>query len=220
MTQTDERMARLRRDQQVLTELARKFTYFDVKPIEGDPPTMYEMTFHLPGYVDSSGRTSNRHCVVMKIPREYPRGAGAAPRFDFKGTPVYHPNVASSGWICLGFGHIQDWHFGYRIEDLVYQVAEIIVFGPSSYNLGSQARSMGDWMGWIRAHQIPLYNGALFPDPTRKIVKKKKPEKPKVKVRRSVKESPPQPAPQPDLQPAPNPQRPTVRARRVIRERK
>ncbi len=213
MAESSDRQARLRRDQEVLTEIASRFPYFDVKPGAGQPPTSYEMTFHFPGYINVEGSTSNRHEVIMKMPREYPRGSKADPRFDFKSTPVYHPNVSGTGWICLGFGHNQKWHFGYRIEDLVYQVAEIIIFSPSSFNLRSPARSMADWPSWIAAHQTPLYTGALFPDPTRKPFKKK-PEKPQVRILEVKRPADPVPTPAP---PAPQSAAPIVRKRRVLR---
>ena len=215
MAENKDRRARLERDLEVLTDLARRFSYFDVRPTAGQPPTAYEMTFHLPGYVSEAGATSKRHVVTMNVPLGYPRGSGAAPRFDFTSPPVFHPNVAGNGWVCLGFGHIQDWHFGYRIEDLVYQVADIIVFGPTSFNLKSQARSKGDWAGWIAAHQTPLYTGALFPDPTRKPFKKK-PKKPEVRVRKVEQTAEPEPAP-PPAPPAIRPAGPVVRTRRVLR---
>lgn len=212
MAETNERRARLERDLEVLTDLATRFDYFDVKPLSGQPPTCYEMIFRLPGYISPAGGISSMHKVVMNIPREYPRGSGAAPRFDFTSTPVFHPNVAGSGWVCLGFGHIQDWHFGYRIEDLVYQIADIIIFGPGSFNLRSQARSRGDWPVWISAHRTPLYAGALFPDPTRRPLKKKN-VKPQIRVRSVKQKAEYAPSAAADPQPAV----PAVRTRQVLR---
>jgi len=155
---------RLKQDYLTLKVLSNKFNYFEIEKTEGNPPISYQFNFKFPGFIDKNGKTRNNHQVIMKIPSGYPMND--APRFDFlTRPPVYHPNVSTSGWICLGFGHRQDWHFGYNIEDLICQVAEIIIFTPESHNLASKANSTNsDWISWIENQKIPLYSGPLFPD--------------------------------------------------------
>jgi ubiquitin-protein ligase len=160
----DSREPRLRQDREAIASLTRTFPQFSAEPLEGTPPHLYRLCLRLPGYVSETGTIATDHRVKLRFPSGYPRND--PPRFDFESSPVFHPNVAASGFICLGFGGQQKWHYGYRTEDLIARLVEIIVFvtdDPTAFNPESPARSGVNWKAWASCHKTPLYDGPIFP---------------------------------------------------------
>lgn len=174
------RDTRLVEDQKKLEKLAAACDYLQVEPIRGNPPTEYLLTFKLNGYVDSSGKVSKTHKVRLTLPAGYPISDWPAFHFD-KG--LWHPNVYTSGDVCLGFSSSR-WKPGFRIDELVIDIAKFICFKEDSYNLNSPANG-GCSSSWISSHTIPVDSTNVLPRNIHGIRIK---EKPKISIK--VKEKP------------------------------
>ncbi len=149
------RLRRLTNDQKILMNVNNKSQYISIEPIDGSPPYKYLLIYQVPGYVNEEGLTRDTHHVEMFFPGGYP--INEAPMFKFL-DELWHPNVFVNGNVCLGFTH-QSWTFAYDIDQLVYDIGNMIRFSRDSYNLDSPARgtlSENGWQGWIRTHRIPL----------------------------------------------------------------
>jgi ubiquitin-protein ligase len=149
------RILRLKSDQKALMNIGRKSEFITVESISGNPPYKYLVTYNVPGYVDQSGSTRDVHQVDLSLPEGYP--ISEPPRFHFR-RELWHPNVFSNGDVCLGFS-ASTWSFGYDIDQLIYDVGNMIRFSPESCNLDSLAQNTinkSGWESWIRRHRTPL----------------------------------------------------------------
>lgn len=190
MKEASGRETRLGEDHASIARLDRDFEYFSATSLEGTPPHSYRLDISLPGYVSEAGEVAKNHRVLLRFPLGYPRRE--APKFDFESKPVFHPNVAASGWVCMGFGGQQTWHFGFQIEDLLARLIEIIIFvtdDPTAFNPKSQARSGVNWTAWANQHRTPLYEGPIFPSGTRRARPTSRPQTPLVTVRKILRTS-------------------------------
>jgi hypothetical protein len=72
----------------------------DIETDVDHAPTHYTITFRYPGIMmgDRVPERINEHRVAIALPAGYPV---EAPRVRWL-TPIYHPNVAPSGAVCLG----------------------------------------------------------------------------------------------------------------------
>lgn len=146
------RILRLQNDYKRLMNINGKSPYISIEPKGGNPPDRYLITYKLPGYINSSGAIRNVHQVAMLLPEAYP--LQEAPQFKFL-EELWHPNVYTGGAVCLG----SNWNVGFEIDQLIYDIGNMIRFGKDSYNLGSPARRPPhalDWERWINHHKIPL----------------------------------------------------------------
>jgi ubiquitin-protein ligase len=163
------RELRLLEDKKKLEKMAESCPYLTVQPVKGTPPTEYMLTFKLRGYINRAGNTRDTHKVRLRLPAGYP--ISAAPSFQFV-NKLWHPNVYSNGDVCLGLSGA--WKPGYRIDELVEDIAKYICFKKDSYNLSSKANSSCD-ASWIRSHTIPADNtNILSVDKLNVVVKKSK----------------------------------------------
>jgi ubiquitin-protein ligase len=157
---------RLREDQKKLEKLAENCHYLTVKPLKGKPPVEYMLTFALRGYIDKKGNTRDIHRVRMVLPSGYPFNTPPAFTFTEK---LYHPHVFDNGYACIGF-HGREWNPGFRIDELVIDVAKFICFKKDSFR-----KPLGFFYSrWIKSHPIPSDNTNLLPV-----------EKPVVKIKKS-----------------------------------
>ena len=160
---------RLLEDKKKLEKMAESCPYLTVQQVKGNPPTEYMLTFKLRGYIDSKGNTRDMHQVRLTLPSGYP--ILSPPSFQFV-NKLWHPNVYRNGDVCLGLSG--SWKPGYRIDELVEDIAKYICFKKDSYNLSSIANSSCD-ASWIRTHTIPVDNtNILHVDKFNVVVKKPK----------------------------------------------
>lgn len=149
------RIRRLRNDYKILMNISQKSQYITVEPQGGNPPYKYLITYNVLGYVSQSGATRNVHHVEMHLPEFYP--IEEPPRFHIR-DGLWHPNVFAGGDVCLGLT-VKNWTFGFDIDQLIYDIGNIIRFSRDSYNLDSLAQRALDkegWRAWIRKHKTPL----------------------------------------------------------------
>ena len=149
------RIRRLKNDNKILMNMSQKSQYISIEPQSGNPPYKYLITYNVPGYINYSGSTRGVHQVAIELPEGYP--ISEPPRFHFR-EDLWHPNVFSGGDVCLGLSS-RTWNFGYDIDQLIYDIGNMILFSPESYNLDSLAQMGIDksaWRSWIRSHKTPL----------------------------------------------------------------
>jgi len=151
MNQT--RLLRLQNDYEQLKNIDDISPYISIRGERGNPPTKYEIIYRIPGYVNSSGDIRDEHRVELNLPHDYP--FSAPPKFRFLDS-LWHPNVFVGGDVCLGLT-ADNWRVGYELDQLVYDVGNIVLFDPISINLGSLARgTLTEWNAWINSHRAPL----------------------------------------------------------------
>lgn len=138
---------RLSEDRKKLEKLALDCHYLTVKPVKGNPPVEYLLTFALRGYINSKGKTRDSHQVRLVLPAGYP--FTTPPSFTFTGK-LWHPHVFDNGYACIGF-HGNEWNPGFRIDDLVIDVAKFICFKEDSFTVPPRY----PFSQWIQSHPIP-----------------------------------------------------------------
>jgi uncharacterized Zn-finger protein len=89
--------------------------------------------------------------VVIDLPARYPFSEPSAKIL----TPIYHPNVYTSGLICFG----QKWLPSQALDLLVQRIIQIITFDPLILNERSPAN--GAALSWYR--EARRQNPSLFP---------------------------------------------------------
>jgi ubiquitin-protein ligase len=149
------RIRRLENDFRILMNISQKSKYISIEPKEGNPPYKYLITYNVPGYISQSGSTCNTHYVDIYLPEGYP--IQEPPRFHFREN-LWHPNVFPGGDVCLGLTE-KNWSFGFDIDQLVYDIGNMIRFSLESINLDSLAQmtlEKSGWESWMRKHKIPL----------------------------------------------------------------
>jgi len=147
-------------DVQKLRQLAEQApTRLKIGRVGGAPPNQIEIELHFktapsrqyPGTVQDVTR------VTIDLPSRYPL---VAPTAAVR-TPILHPNVYSSGQICLGV----TWMPTLGLDFLVKRIVQIITFDPAVLNEKSPAN--GDALSWYRdavrryAHAFPTDTGLL-----------------------------------------------------------
>ncbi|XUM23205.1 ubiquitin-conjugating enzyme E2 [Bradyrhizobium oligotrophicum S58] len=130
-------------DVQKLRQLAEKApTRLKIGRISGAPPNQIEIELRFrtapsrryPGTVQDLTR------VTIDLPSRYPL---VAPTAAIR-TPILHPNVYSSGQICLGVA----WMPTLGLDFLVKRIVQIITFDPAVLNEKSPANR--DALAWYR----------------------------------------------------------------------
>lgn len=89
--------------------------------------------------------------ITISLPARYPF---VEPSVTIK-TPIIHPNVYSSGRICLGM----KWIPSFGLDLLVRRIVQIVAFDPTILNEKSPAN--GDALKWYR--QALQTNPSVFP---------------------------------------------------------
>lgn len=121
--------------------------------ITGTPPNSVEVELNYPTVGDKnypkSVQKSTR--VLIDIGARYPF---VAPVVSIK-TSIIHPNVYSSGQVCLG----SKWLPTHGLDLLVKRLISIITYDPSILNVGSPAN--GDALSWYNVAQRA--NPSAFP---------------------------------------------------------
>jgi hypothetical protein len=147
------RTRRLRSDQRCLTQLKSESTIFDFIAV-GDPAEQYVLRFRGRGVYRSDGANEvllrSEHEVLLRLGAGYPRGL---PSLTWR-TPIFHPNIASSGVVCLG-AYGQHWAPSVTLEELVSMLWDMIRYVnfdvDSPYN-----REAAIWAKTVEPRRFPL----------------------------------------------------------------
>jgi ubiquitin-protein ligase len=101
----------------------------------GDPPSDIALSFNLKTARSSSypKEIQNGIMVAIKLPARYPFQEPSA----HIETPIFHPNVYTSGMICFGI----KWLPTQGLELLARRIAQIVIFDPTILNEQSPANS-------------------------------------------------------------------------------
>ena len=148
------RTRRLKRDfEKIVAELSAS-RFVTIKPLAGDPPNHYQVTYRLSGLMwdEKSGaaRPIDEHIVDIFLPIGYPK---QAPRCTMR-TPIWHPNIGD--YVCIG----DFWSAGVALADIIAHIGDMIQY--RSYNLKSPVnKDAAAWAG---------RNERSFPVGTRTIV--------------------------------------------------
>jgi ubiquitin-protein ligase len=147
------RIRRLRSDHRSLVQLKSESTIFDFIPI-GDPPDQYVLRFKGRGVYRTENHNDvlvrHEHEVLLRLGSGYPR---SLPSLTWR-TPIFHPNIASSGVVCLG-AYGQHWAPSVTLEELVGMLWDMIRYAnfdvDSPYN-----REAANWARTIDKLRFPL----------------------------------------------------------------
>lgn len=144
---------RLRSDWKALDQLRSESSVFDFLA-EGSPPQEYSFHFHGRGvYRDQqSGFVLPRdhHEVYVRLGSNYPR---SIPSLMWK-TPIFHPNVAGSGHVCLG-GYGNHWAPSVTLDELCRMLWDMIRF--ANYDIASPYnREAAQWASDPAGFSFPL----------------------------------------------------------------
>jgi len=120
------RYRRLKADQDKLIELTSRSRHVRILSTEGTPPEKYvlELKFKSITHVQPSGEPiySTSHQLGIWLHPEYPRHK---PVFQFL-TPIYNPNIAGNGDVCIGDEGDHGYAPNMGLDDLVQQIIHII----------------------------------------------------------------------------------------------
>src|SRR5262245_43004709 len=103
MIKESPRVRRLRTDLRALQELRAESSIleFESRSSAGDVPEMYLVRFRGQGVWKPPGSTDvaprDLHEVAIRLGANYPR---MMPELSWK-SPIFHPNISSSGFVCL-----------------------------------------------------------------------------------------------------------------------
>jgi ubiquitin-protein ligase len=152
----DPRWNRLNADFHKLRELESKSALIRVESQGGNPPERYVITLYCRGItrlVHSNPEYSEQHQLSIVLPLAYPR---VIPELKML-TPVWHPNIATNGLICMGHEGDRGYSSNMGLDDLVIRVLQIIRYE----NYSTQSALNHDAFRWA------MENTALFPLDTR-----------------------------------------------------
>jgi hypothetical protein len=127
------RMFRLQKEWERLQTLQSRGNCFACQVLEREPggnPVSYQWTFRGPGIVASGhlGDCPKRvdqmdHQVHCQLDDSFPR---SAPWLRWQ-TPIFHPNIAPNGMICLG-GYSSHWTASLWLDQLCEMLWEMLVY--------------------------------------------------------------------------------------------
>ena len=154
------RLNRLQGDYKRLQELAARSPFVNIEEIEGTPPNKYQLRLTCKGIThiasDGSPVYSENHKLRIYLPDEYPR---EAPQFQMF-SPVWHPNIAQAGLVCIGDAGDHGYAPSMGLDDLVVRIIEIIRYENiglnSAFNLFA-----ADWAA-NHLHLFPLDNRQIL----------------------------------------------------------
>lgn len=117
------RTRRLNADLRGIQQLNAESSIFDFEAI-GSLPEVYRFFFHGPGTYKTKRNTvaiRDEHEIVVDLGAAYPR---LMPGLNWQ-TPVFHPNISSSGVVCLG-GYGTNWVPSLRLDELCVMLWDMI----------------------------------------------------------------------------------------------
>ena len=117
------RTRRLEADFRGIQQLSAESTIFDYE-CTGQLPELYRFFFHGPGTYKTKRNTvaiRDEHEIVIELAAAYPR---LMPGITWQ-TPVFHPNISSSGVVCLG-GYGTNWVPSLQLDELCVMLWDMI----------------------------------------------------------------------------------------------
>ncbi len=117
------RIRRLEADFRGIQQLSAESTIFHFESI-GKLPEVYRFFFKGPGTWKTKRNTvalRDNHEIVVDLGAAYPR---LIPGISWQ-TPVFHPNISSSGIVCLG-GYGTNWVPSLRLDELCVMLWDMI----------------------------------------------------------------------------------------------
>ena len=146
------RFRRLKADFEALKTLDAQSSIFSFESLRS-PPSIYHVTFRGLGiWRMGNGELSlrDRHEVSIELAAAYPR---MIPNLSWR-TPIFHPNISSSGVVCLG-GYGTNWVPSLSLDELCTMLWDMIRyknFDPESpYN-----KDAAIWTQTQTQFQLPL----------------------------------------------------------------
>ncbi len=143
------RIRRLKSDLAALEQLATASTIFDFTAY-GNPPDFYVFRFRGRGVwlpeAAQSVSLRDQHEVHVRLGASYPR---MMPELAWK-TPIFHPNVSTSGVVCLG-GYGTYWVPSLKLADLCTMLWDMIRYqnfdekSPYNREAAAWAKSQSSW---------------------------------------------------------------------------
>jgi ubiquitin-protein ligase len=139
---------RLEADFRSIQQLSAESSIFKFE-CRGNLPELYRFFFHGPGTYKTSRNTvaiRERHEIVVELAAAYPR---LMPGLSWQ-TPVFHPNISSSGVVCLG-GYGTNWVPSLRLDELCVMLWDMIryrnydVESPYNREAAMWAREQADF---------------------------------------------------------------------------
>ncbi len=153
------RTRRLQADYDKIKDEFYGHKYVRVEPLEGTPPTRYQVSYYLKGlkWDKRSKRPieSNHHRVEIYLQKNYPR---EKPQCTIK-SEIFHPNFGSSK-ICIA----DHWAAGESLADIIIQIGQMIQY--QNYNPKSPLNQ--DAARWTTKNEklFPIGNIDLYqPEP-------------------------------------------------------
>jgi len=151
------RLRRLNGDyQRVLDQLSGN-PYVKVRPIKGNPPERYAVTYHVPGLFWNTARNAverrDTHVIEVDLHADYPR---LKPKCTVI-TPIFHPNFGK--WVCIG----DYWAAGETLVDVLIQIGDMIQY--KVYNVKSPLNPVAARWAMENNHLLPVGNiDLMMPD--------------------------------------------------------
>lgn len=145
----DPRTRRLKTDHEAMKRLRDGSSILDFIP-SGDPPERYTVLFKGKGTVRKDESVpvelTDTHRVEIQLGIDYPR---SQPYLKWQ-TPIYHPNIAVSGAVCLG-GYSTNWTPSLTIDQLCEMLWDMVRFAnydtesPYNYRAAQWAKSQSQF---------------------------------------------------------------------------
>ena len=142
------RIRRLEADYRGVQQLSAESSIFDYE-CTGGLPELYRFFFHGPGTYKTTRNTvaiREEHEIVIDLGAAYPR---LMPGITWQ-TPVFHPNISSSGVVCLG-GYGTNWVPSLQLDELCVMLWDMIryqnfdVESPYNREAAMWAREQSDF---------------------------------------------------------------------------
>ncbi len=142
------RIRRLEADYRGIQQLSAESSIFDYE-CTGGLPELYRFFFHGPGTYKTTRNTvaiREEHEIVIDLGAAYPR---LMPGITWQ-TPVFHPNISSSGVVCLG-GYGTNWVPSLQLDELCVMLWDMIryqnfdVESPYNREAAMWAREQSDF---------------------------------------------------------------------------
>lgn len=141
----DPRTRRLKADHEAMKRLRDASSIIEIVP-SGDPPERYTVVFKGKGTIrkdeSSPVELTDTHRVEIQLGIDYPR---SQPYLKWQ-TPIYHPNIAVSGAVCLG-GYSTNWTPSLTLDQLCDMLWDMVRFAnydtesPYNYRAAQWAKS-------------------------------------------------------------------------------
>jgi ubiquitin-protein ligase len=147
------RLRRLRSDRRTLEQLQSESTIFAFEAL-GDPAETYRLHFRGRGlFRESHGNTvqvRDQHEVHLHLGAGYPR---MMPDLLWK-SPIFHPNIAAGGHVCLG-GYGSHWVPGVGLDELCCMLWDMLRY--QNYDITSPYnREAALWARDQKQYRLPI----------------------------------------------------------------